>query len=141
MHLLHSTVIVGLLALGANAAPTEVDPVLFRYTLSFTDTCSKNNFQNPLEFRKSQLPLNDCLVWSDFLGTKQAVTSFTVLDTISNGVCTSKLTTLLLFGINVNKVCRSDGLLANIWNYYLSCQLPEHELLGDWHRDHKPALS
>lgn len=114
MHLLRSTVIAGLLALGATAAPTEVDPVLFRYSLSFTDTC-RNAFQNLLEFRQSQLPSNGCLVWSDFLGTNQALTYFAVYDTISNGVCTSKLITLLPFETEMALPSQRNILIQ--WSY------------------------
>lgn len=123
MHFPRPTIIAGLLALGATAAPTEVDPVLFTYTLSFTNSCSKNNFLNPLEFRRSQLPSNGCLVWSDFMGTNQPLKSFTVLETISNGVCSSKLTTPFLFTVDKRFCGRLSPTMFSFTNVWLFLQL------------------
>lgn len=79
------------------AVATAPDPVLFTYTYSHTLTCRTVNATNPLEFRQSQLPASGCVAWSTLLGTTSPVTSFLLLDTINNGVCTGTLVSFLSF--------------------------------------------
>jgi hypothetical protein len=83
--------IVGLIALGANAAAisdrqTASDPTIFRYAVSHDQTCS-NIIWDLVEFRVSQWPTNHCVEFKDLLGTEAPVKAVLVADTPLAGDC------------------------------------------------------